>query len=132
MASVNKAIIIGNLGKDPELKYTPQGKTVCNFSVATSESWKDASGQKQEKTEWHNILCWGKTAELAGQYLKKGRSCYIEGKIQTRSWDDKDGQKRYKTEIEAQNITFLGGDKSSGSDSHSEPAQSFSHSDLPF
>lgn len=106
MSGVNKVIIVGNLGKDPEVKAVGQN-TVANFSLATSESYtKD--GQKQEKTEWHKIVAWGKLAELAGQYLKKGRQVYVEGKLQTREYE-KDGQKRYSTEIVANNITFLGG-----------------------
>lgn len=106
MSGVNKVIIVGNLGKDPEVKAVGQN-TVANFSLATSESYtKD--GQKQEKTEWHKVVAWGKLAELAGQYLKKGRQVYVEGKLQTREYE-KDGQKRYSTEIVANNITFLGG-----------------------
>lgn len=106
MSGVNKVIIVGNLGNDPEVKAVGQS-TVANFSLATSESYtKD--GQKQEKTEWHKIVAWGKLAELAGQYLKKGRQVYVEGKLQTREYE-KDGQKRYSTEIVANNITFLGG-----------------------
>jgi len=106
VSGVNKVIIVGNLGKDPEVKAVGQN-TVANFSLATSESYtKD--GQKQEKTEWHKIVAWGKLAELAGQYLKKGRQVYVEGKLQTREYE-KDGQKRYSTEIVANNITFLGG-----------------------
>ena len=108
MSGVNKAIILGRLGKDPETKFLDNGNQVTNFSVATSESWKDKSGENQKRTEWHRIVAWGKTAELAAKYLAKGREVYIEGKIQTRSWDDKSGQKRYATEIVAQNITFIG------------------------
>ena len=107
--SVNKVILLGRLGQDPELKYTPAGMAVCNFSVATSESWSDkTSGQKQEKTEWHRIVVWGKLAELCGQYLAKGRQAYIEGSLQTRSWDAKDGQKKYTTEIVARTVQFIG------------------------
>ncbi len=108
MASLNKVILIGNLGKDPELKYTPSNQAVCTFSLATTEKWTDKQGQKQESTEWHNIVVWGKTAELANQYLKKGRSVYIEGKIQTRSWEDRDGVKKYRTEIIVTQMQFLG------------------------
>lgn len=109
MASVNKAIIVGNLGKDPELRYTQGGGAVCNFSVATSEKWTDkGSGQAQEKTEWHRVIAFGKSAENAAQYLKKGSPAYIEGRIQTREWQDKEGQKRFTTEIVAQSIVFLG------------------------
>jgi single-strand DNA-binding protein len=107
--SVNKVIILGRLGTDPELKYTPSGAAVCNFSLATSESWADKSGQKQEKTEWHRIVVWGKLAELCNQYLAKGRQAFVEGSLQTRSWEGQDGQKRYTTEINARNIQFLGG-----------------------
>ncbi len=106
---MNKAIILGRLGQDPELKHTPSGAAVCNFSVATSETWNDkTSGQKQEKTEWHNIVVWGKLAELCNQYLSKGRQALIEGRLQTRSWEDKEGNKRYTTEINASNIQFVG------------------------
>ena len=105
--SVNKVIIIGRLGQDPVVKTTPSGAVVCNFSVATSESWADKSGEKQEKTEWHNVVVWGKTAENCGKYLSKGRQVYLEGSLQTRSWE-KDGVKKYMTEINAQNVQFLG------------------------
>ena len=109
MASINKALIIGRLGRDPEVKYTPSGVAVCNFSVATSETWKDKqTGERKEKTEWHRISCYRKLAEICGQYLKKGREAYIEGKLQTRSWDQ-DGSKRYITEIIADTVQFLGG-----------------------
>jgi single-strand DNA-binding protein len=109
MAGVNKVILIGNLGKDPELRYTPSGQPTANFSLATTERWTDKNGQKQERTEWHNIVAWGKLAELVNQYLKKGRSAYVEGRISTRSWDDRDGNKKYRTEIVANQIQFLGG-----------------------
>jgi single-strand DNA-binding protein len=109
MAGVNKVILIGNLGKDPELRYTPGGQPVASFSLATTERWSDKNGQRQDKTEWHNIVVWGKLAELANQYLKKGRSAYIEGRITNRSWDDRDGNKKYRTEIVANQIQFLGG-----------------------
>lgn len=108
--SVNKVIILGRLGQDPELKYTPSGAAVCNFSLATSETWNDKNtGQKQEKTEWHRVVVWGKLAELCNQYLSKGRQAFVEGKLQTRSWDDKNGQKRYTTEISATTVQFIGG-----------------------
>ncbi|MEW5925412.1 MAG: single-stranded DNA-binding protein [Candidatus Zixiibacteriota bacterium] len=109
MAGVNKAILIGNLGKDPELRYTPGGQAVATFSLATSEKWRDKDGVMQDKTEWHNIVVWGRQAEIAKEYLAKGRSVYLEGRIQTRSWEDKDGNKRYTTEIVAQRLQFLGG-----------------------
>src|SRR5205814_88256 len=101
MAGINKVILIGNLGKDPELRHTPQGQAVANFSLATSENWTDKNGQKQERTEWHKVVVWGKPAELAAKYLSKGRKAYIEGRLQTRAWDDKEGQKRYTTEVVA-------------------------------
>lgn len=107
--SVNKVILLGRLGQDPELKYTPGGAPVCNFSMATTESWTDKQGQKQEKTEWHRIVVWGKLAELCNQYLSKGRQAFVEGRLQTRSWDDKDGSKRYTTEIMANTVQFIGG-----------------------
>ena len=106
MSGVNKVIIIGNLGRDPELRHTPQGHPVATFSVATSENWNDKNGQKQERTEWHRIVVWGKLAELCGKYLSKGRKAYIEGRLQTRAWD-KDGQKHYTTEIVANTVQFL-------------------------
>jgi single-strand DNA-binding protein len=109
MAGVNKVILIGNLGKDPELRYTPSGQPVATFSLATTERRNDKNGQRKETTEWHNIVVFGKTAEIVNQYLKKGRSCYLEGKITTRSWDDRDGNKKYKTEIIANTVQFLGG-----------------------
>lgn len=107
--SVNKVILLGRLGQDPELKYTPGGSAVCNFSLATTESWTDKQGQKQEKTEWHRVVVWGKLAELCNQYLAKGRQAFLEGRLQTRSWDDKDGNKRYTTEILASTVQFIGG-----------------------
>lgn len=107
--SVNKVILLGRLGQDPELKYTPGGAAVCNFSMATTESWTDKQGQKQEKTEWHRVVVWGKLAELCNQYLAKGRQAFLEGRLQTRSWDDKDGNKRYTTEIMASTVQFIGG-----------------------
>lgn len=111
--SVNKVILVGRLGQDPDVRYTPSGAAVANFSVATNESWTDKSGQKQERTEWHRVVVWGKQAELCKQYLSKGRQIYIEGKLQTRQWQDKDNQTKYTTEIQAQGIQFLGGGASS-------------------
>jgi single-strand DNA-binding protein len=108
MLGVNKVILVGNLGRDPELRRTPSGASVVSFSIATTERFNDKKGERQDRTEWHNIVAWGKLADLANQYLKKGRSVYIEGKLTTRSWDDKDGNKRYKTEIVANQIQFLG------------------------
>ena len=109
MSGVNRAILIGRLGRDPELKFTPAGKAVTNFTMATSENWKDDSGERQERTEWHRIVIWGKLAEVAAKYLTKGSQIYIEGKMQTREWTDKDGQKKYTTEIVANNMTMLDG-----------------------
>ena len=106
---VNKVILIGNLGADPELKYTPSGVPVVNFSLATSESWTDKSGERQERTEWHRIVLWRKLAEIAGQYLRKGSKLYVEGKLQTRSWDDQSGQKRYTTEVVVNDMQMLDG-----------------------
>jgi len=99
MASVNKVILVGNLGRDPEVRFMPNGEAVCNFSIATTDSWKDKSGAKQERTEWHNIVMYRKLAEIAGEYLKKGRPVYVEGRLQTRKWQTKEGQDRYTTEI---------------------------------
>lgn len=107
MASVNKVILIGNLGRDPELRYTKNGQAVANFSLATSDSYtKD--GQREERTEWHRIVAWAKTAELCAQYLSKGRTVYIEGALRTREWEDKEGQKRQTTEVHAQTVQFIG------------------------
>ena len=108
MASVNKVILVGNLGRDPEVRYMPNGEAVANFSIATTENWKDKSGVKQEKTEWHNIVMYRKLAEIAGEYLKKGRPVYIEGRLQTRKWE-KEGVTRYTTEIIADQMQMLGG-----------------------
>ncbi len=107
--SVNKVILVGRLGKDPEVKYTQGGTAVARFSLATDEVWKDQSGEKQQKTEWHNIVAWNKLAEICGQYLSKGRLVYIEGRLQTRNWEDKEGNKRTTTEIRADNMVMLGG-----------------------
>ena len=108
MAGVNKAILVGNLGRDPEMRTTQNGQSVVNFTLATSENWTDKSGQRQERTEWHRIVVWGRTAEMCQQYLSKGRTVYIEGRIQTREWEDKDGNKRYTTEINANTVQFIG------------------------
>lgn len=107
--SLNKAQLIGNLTRDPEVRQTPNGTTVCTYTVATNFTWKDQSGQKQEKAEFHNIVAWGKLAEICGQYLTKGRKIFVEGRIQTRDWEGDDGVKRYKTEIIAENMIMLGG-----------------------
>ncbi|HYO58580.1 single-stranded DNA-binding protein [Archangium sp.] len=114
---VNKVILIGNLGADPEVRFTPGGQAVANFRIATSDTWTDKNGQKQERTEWHRIVVWGKLAELCGEYLKKGRQCYVEGRLQTREWTDKEGRKNYTTEVVANAVTFLGGRDSAGAGS---------------
>lgn len=115
MASVNKVILIGNLGRDPEVRYMPSGDAVANITIATTETWKDKGGEKQEQTEWHRVAMFGKTAEIAGEYLKKGSQVYIEGKLQTRKWTDKEGQERYTTEIRADRMQMLGS-RSGGSE----------------
>ncbi|GFO53528.1 single-stranded DNA-binding protein [Geomonas sp. Red276] len=124
MASLNKVMLIGNLGKDPEVRYTPSGTAVASFSLATSDRIKNKSGEWEEKTEWHNITLWGRTAEIAGEYLSKGKTIYIEGRLQTRKWQDRDGKDRYTTEIVGEKMQMLsgkgeggqgGGQRSSGS-----------------
>jgi len=115
MASVNKVILIGNLGKDPEIRYAPSGSAICNITVATSRVSKDrTSGEKQEQTEWHRVVMFDRLAEIAGEYLKKGKSVYIEGRLQTRKWTDKEGVEKYSTEIIAQEMTMLGSRDSGG------------------
>jgi single-strand DNA-binding protein len=143
--SVNKVILVGRLGQDPELKSTPNGNSVANFSLATNEVWTDKSGARQEKTEWHRIVVWGKQAELCAQYLKKGRQAYLEGRMQTRQWQDKNGQTRYTTEVLAQTIRFLGSGAERGAergmDSENSPPPAsaefntepkFTEDDIPF
>ena len=120
MASVNKVILIGNLGRDPEVRYMPSGDAVANITIATTETWKDKAGEKQEQTEWHRVAMFGKTAEIAGEYLKKGSQVYIEGKLQTRKWTDKEGQERYTTEIRADRMQMLGS-RSGGSERMTPP-----------
>ena len=115
MASVNRVILIGNLGRDPELRYVQSGQAVTTFSVATNDRWTDRDGKPQERTEWHRVVVWGKQAETCANYLAKGRSVYIEGRLQTREWEDKEGQKRQTTEIVAQTVQFLGGRDGAGS-----------------
>jgi single-strand DNA-binding protein len=143
MASVNKVIIVGNLGRDPETRYMPNGEAVTNIAVATTESWKDKNtGDKKEVTEWHRITFYRKLAEIAGQYLKKGSSVYIEGRLQTRKWTDKENVERYTTEIIADTMQMLGGKPSGGSSPTNDdygsslpaPKQStnFSDDDIPF
>ena len=128
MSGVNKVIIVGRLGSDPELKTISNNQTVARLSVATSETWNDRDGNKQERTEWHRIVIWGKLAELCGKYLSKGRQVYIEGRLQTRSWEDQQGQKRYTTEVVANNVQFLGattGPSQQQENSNDFPNQSF-------
>jgi single-strand DNA-binding protein len=135
MKSVNKVILIGNLGKDPEVKYTPQGTPVAKITLATNERFKGKDGQWQDRTEWHNVVLWQRLAEIAGEYLKKGGKCYIEGRLQTRSWDDKQtGQKKYMTEVVANDLVLLagrgegGGDYSGGSRGTSTGVNNFDQS----
>lgn len=151
--SVNKVILIGNLGSDPELRYTQSGQAVANFNIATNERWNDKDGQTQERTEWHKIVVWGRQAENCEKYLSKGRQVYIEGRLQTRDWEDRDGNKRYTTEVVAQSVQFLSGgtgpgatSSGGGSSSRSQPDrdygndpgpeanfdQSFDDDDIPF
>jgi len=131
MSGFNRVFLIGNLGKDPEVKFTPGGQAVANFTVATNESWTDKAGVKQERTEWHRIVAWGKTAELCGEYLTKGRQCHIEGKIQTREWNNKEGVKQYTTEIVASSVLFLS-DGSKRDDGTKTPRGPPSGDDIPF
>lgn len=138
MSSVNRVFLLGNLGSDPELRYTASGAPVCNFRIATSEVWTDkASGDRNERTEWHRVVVWGKPAENSAEYLRKGRAVHVEGRIQTREWDDKDGLTRHSTEIIADRVTFItrptiggaGRAPSSGQAERSPPA---GDSDIPF
>ena len=121
MASVNKAILIGNLGKDPEMRYLPSGEAVANLSIATTEKYKDRNGDPQEATEWHRVSFFGRMAEVCGQYLKKGSQVYVEGSIRTRKWQDQNGQDRYSTEIRGDRMQMLGG--RSGPQTHDDPPQ---------
>jgi single-strand DNA-binding protein len=115
MASVNKVIIVGNLGKDPEVRYAPSGSAICNVTIATSRQWKDkTSGEKQEETEWHRVVFYDRLAEIAGEYLKKGRPVYVEGRLKTRKWTDKEGVEKYTTEIVAAEMQLLGGREGGG------------------
>jgi len=140
MASINKVILIGNLGADPEVRYTPSGVAWANFSIATTETWKDKNtGEKKEQTEWHRIVVWRRLAEICGEYLQKGRQVYIEGKLQTRSWEDKEGNKRWTTEVVASDMKMLGspGERGSGTQSGGdqfppEPPQNLPEDDIPF
>ena len=146
MGSVNKVILVGNLGRDAELRYTPGGSAVATLNLATTEVWNDKGGQRQEKTEWHRIVLWGKQAESLQEYLTKGKQIYVEGRLQTRQWDDKDGNKRYTTEIKADRITLLGGgggggrgastDRGAAAMSHTgseePPMEPITDDDIPF
>jgi single-strand DNA-binding protein len=145
MGSVNKVILVGNLGRDAELRYTPAGAAVATLNMATTEVWNDKAGQRQEKTEWHRIVLWGKTAESLSEYLTKGKQIYVEGRLQTRQWDDKDGNKRYTTEIRGDRIVLLGGGGGRGAPmdrggdtattSHAaapEPSEPLTDDDIPF
>ena len=131
--SLNKVTLIGNVGKDPELRYTSSGVAVANFSIATNEQWKDPDGNTQERTEWHNIVAWRKLAEICGEWLKKGKKVYIEGRLQYRSYDDKNGIKRYVTEVVAQDMIMLDS-KGAGVSPPSQPEESptVEKDDLPF
>ena len=145
MASVNKVIVIGNLGRDPELRYTQNGQAVANFTVATNENWTNKAGEREERTEWHRVVAWGRVAELCAEYLAKGRTVYVEGRLQTREWEDKEGQKRQTTEVVAQTVQFLdrregpprgaGGAGAPGTSSEPEPGPAPSgggDNDIPF
>ncbi len=145
MGSVNKVILVGNLGRDAELRYTPGGAAVATLNRATTETWNDKEGQRQEKTEWHRVILWGKQAETLNQYLQKGKQIYVEGRLQTRQWDDKDGNKRYTTEVRGDRVVLLssgsggGGQRSGGGTRsempHGEPsdvAPELSEDDIPF
>lgn len=126
MASVNKAILMGNLGQDPELRYTANGTAVCTLSIATTEVRNDPNAGRQERTEWHRVVVWNKQAENCAKYLAKGRTVYVEGRIQTRSWDDQSGQKRYTTEVVAQTVQFIGNNSTSqGRDQYHDQTQNF-------
>jgi single-strand DNA-binding protein len=150
MGSVNKVILVGNLGRDAEMRFTPGGAAVATLNLATTEVWNDKAGQKQEKTEWHRIVLWGKTAESLNEYLTKGKQIYVEGRLQTRKWQDKDGQDKYTTEIRGDRIVLLGGGggggggarqqnrsggagAASGADDHmGEPVSELTDDDIPF
>jgi single-strand DNA-binding protein len=146
MGSVNKVILVGNLGRDAELRYTPGGAPVATLNLATTEVWNDKGGQKQEKTEWHRVVLWGKSAESLNEYLVKGKQIYVEGRLQTRQWDDKDGNKRYTTEIRGDRVVLLGSAGGGGGRSQSrvggaapgdepmgaEPGSELTDDDIPF
>jgi len=132
MAGVNKVILVGNLGKDPEVKYLDNGVAVANFSLATTESYKNKEGERVSQTEWHNVVLWRGLAEVAEKYLKKGASVYVEGKIKTRKWEDKEGVTRYSTEILGDNMTMLGGKRSSEDTTENASQSDDPKDDLPF
>ena len=141
MASVNKVILVGNLGRDPEIRYTTSGTPVANFTMATSDRWTDkASGERKEKTEWHRVVVWAKLAEIVGEYLHKGKQVYVEGALQTREWEDRDGNKRYTTEVRAREVLMLGraGDRPAAAVADSGQAVAepdgggFDEDDIPF
>lgn len=140
MASVNKVLLIGNLGRDPEVRYTTGGSAVANFTMATTDRWNDAgTGEKKERTEWHRVVVWGKQAEIAGEYLRKGRQVYVEGSLQTREWTDRDGNKRYTTEVKAMRFQMLGrrdeaptAAASQEAPAVAEPEAGYSEDDIPF
>jgi len=140
MGSVNKVILLGNLGRDPELKYTPSGSAVANFTIATNETWKDKDGQKQEHTEWHRVVVWGKLAEICGEYLHKGRQVYIEGSIRTRTYKDREGVEKSVTEIKADSMVMIGkgdgpakgGERPSDRGGAGEKEPEYSDEDIPF
>jgi single-strand DNA-binding protein len=130
--SMNKVLILGRLGQNPEIRHTPSGAAVANFSVATSEKWTDKSGEKKESTEWHKVVVWGKLAELCSQYLVKGRQVFLEGKLQTHQWEDKDGKKNYTTEIHATSVQFLGGQPTSAGPQAGAEEPVMTEEDIPF
>jgi len=140
MASVNKVLLIGNLGRDPEVRYTQGGSAVANFTLATTDKWNDAgTGEKKERTEWHRVVVWGKQAEIAGEYLRKGRQVYVEGSLQTREWTDRDGNKKYTTEVKAMRFQMLGRRDDapaavSGAEAPvtAEPETGYNEDDIPF
>ncbi len=144
MGSVNKVILVGNLGRDAELRYTPGGSAVATLNLATTEVWNDKAGQKQEKTEWHRVVLWGKTAESLSEYLTKGKQIYVEGRLQTRKWQDKDGHDKYTTEIRGDRVVLLGGGggggqrpqqqraAAGGEEGIAEPVSELTEDDIPF
>ncbi|RKX64912.1 MAG: single-stranded DNA-binding protein [Thermodesulfobacteriota bacterium] len=134
MAAINKVILIGHLGADPELRYTPNGTPVANFRIATTERWTNKQGERMESTEWHRIVAWGKLGEFCGQYLNKGKQVYIEGRLRTRSWEDKDGKKQWTTEIIAQRLQLLGKPEKSSTppEELAAPEEVPSEEDIPF